>query len=267
VTIFGFVALLLSVGPRLAAAGPATLPSTLPKGVPSDAEEATFAGYVDGDKVRISVDGSSAVEILLAGIDAPEKGECYRSESVARMEELLEVGDTIYLEQSGVNLDGKDRPIRYLWIPSNGDGKASLLNTKMVREGYAGFDDRKDNPKYYDRLEELQAEAKANKVGLWGACGGVHEVPKPKATKTPVPPTPTAAPTLEPTPTEDPNANAGFGLASQNGCDPSYPDVCIPPISQTGDLDCGDVGFTWFTVVPPDPHNFDRDGDGYGCES
>ena len=53
---------------------------------------------------------------------------------------------------------------------------------------------------------------------------------------------------------------------SQTGnCDPSYPDVCIA--SPPPDLNCADVPDKGFTVLPPDPHGFDRDGDGVGCES
>jgi len=48
-------------------------------------------------------------------------------------------------------------------------------------------------------------------------------------------------------------------------CDPAYPDVCIP--SPPPDLDCGEIAFTNFTVLPPDPHRFDRDKGGVGCES
>jgi len=48
-------------------------------------------------------------------------------------------------------------------------------------------------------------------------------------------------------------------------CDPSYPDVCIP--SPPPDLDCGDIPHQNFTVLPPDPHGFDGDEDGIGCES
>jgi len=47
------------------------------------------------------------------------------------------------------------------------------------------------------------------------------------------------------------------------GCDPSYPDFCIPP--EPPDLNCDDVGADNFTVLPPDPHDLD-DGDGIGCE-
>lgn len=48
-------------------------------------------------------------------------------------------------------------------------------------------------------------------------------------------------------------------------CDPAYPTVCIP--SPPPDLDCSDIEFRRFTVLPPDPHNFDSDGDGVGCET
>ena len=48
-------------------------------------------------------------------------------------------------------------------------------------------------------------------------------------------------------------------------CDPSYPDFCIPPTPP--DLDCGDIPQKRFTVLPPDPHRFDGDKDGIGCES
>jgi micrococcal nuclease len=51
----------------------------------------------------------------------------------------------------------------------------------------------------------------------------------------------------------------------RENCDSSYPDVCIP--RPPPDLDCGDIADKDFTVLPPDPHGFDREGDGTGCES
>jgi micrococcal nuclease len=47
-------------------------------------------------------------------------------------------------------------------------------------------------------------------------------------------------------------------------CDPSYPGVCIPP--PPPDLDCAQVPVSGFAVRGLDPHNFDGDGDGVGCE-
>jgi micrococcal nuclease len=52
---------------------------------------------------------------------------------------------------------------------------------------------------------------------------------------------------------------------AQVDCDSSYPDVCIP--SYPPDLNCPDISDDNFRVVSPDPHGFDREGDGIGCES
>jgi len=59
--------------------------------------------------------------------------------------------------------------------------------------------------------------------------------------------------------------SAATGTGTSAGCDPAYPTVCIPP--PPPDLDCNDIPFRRFTVLPPDPHRFDGDHDGIGCES
>ena len=48
-------------------------------------------------------------------------------------------------------------------------------------------------------------------------------------------------------------------------CDPSYPAVYIekyPP-----DLDCNDIRYSDFIVMGNDPHEFNTDNNGIGCES
>ena len=47
----------------------------------------------------------------------------------------------------------------------------------------------------------------------------------------------------------------------------SYPDldICIPPYPP--DLNCPDISDKNFQVIGGDPHGFDRDNDGIGCES
>lgn len=79
--------------------------------------------------------------------------------------------------------------------------------------------------------------------------------PAPAATTAPQPTATPAPPTAAPTPTANP----------RSGCSPAYPSVCIPP--PPPDLDCKDVQFKRFTVLAPDPHRFDSDNDGIGCES
>lgn len=49
----------------------------------------------------------------------------------------------------------------------------------------------------------------------------------------------------------------------RSNCDPNY-SPCVPNVSY--DLDCPDIGFE-VEVIGYDKHGFDRDGDGYGCES
>jgi hypothetical protein len=52
---------------------------------------------------------------------------------------------------------------------------------------------------------------------------------------------------------------------SGGNCDPAYPTVCIPP--PPPDLDCSEIPYRNFKVLPPDPHGFDGDGNGIGCQS
>jgi hypothetical protein len=72
--------------------------------------------------------------------------------------------------------------------------------------------------------------------------------------------------------------NDGIGCESANGgvepppipppggnCDPSYPTVCIK--SPPPNLNCPDIPHKNFQVTGSDPHGFDRDNDGIGCES
>lgn len=79
----------------------------------------------------------------------------------------------------------------------------------------------------------------------------------PSPTNTSLPAATLTAPVLQTTSTSS--------IPVSGGCDPAYPGVCIPPAPP--DLDCGDVPYRRFQVLSPDPHGFDRDGDGIGCES
>lgn len=73
------------------------------------------------------------------------------------------------------------------------------------------------------------------------------------------------------------NDGSTVPLAVGQDCDPAYPTVCIEP--PPPDLDCRDISENDFRVyletdsdVPSDltefdPHRFDGDDDGIGCES
>jgi hypothetical protein len=67
------------------------------------------------------------------------------------------------------------------------------------------------------------------------------------------------------------NVNAsqiqGNGSAGNltSACDPSYPDFCVTTYS--ANLTCTDIPYRNFTVLAPDTHGLDSDGDTFGCEN
>ena len=68
-----------------------------------------------------------------------------------------------------------------------------------------------------------------------------------------------------PTPTNTPTNTATNTPTTAPNCDPAYPDFCIPP--PPPDLNCADINGNNFTVLPPDPHGWDGNNDGVGCQS
>jgi hypothetical protein len=82
----------------------------------------------------------------------------------------------------------------------------------------------------------------------------------------PAPPPPSTVPpppsTVPPPPPPAPEQN----------CDPSYPDVCLDPT--VDDYDCAGGSGNGpeyvegpIRVLPPDPFDLDREGDGWGCQN
>lgn len=81
----------------------------------------------------------------------------------------------------------------------------------------------------------------------------------------PPPPPPQPEPEPEPPPPPPPAPEPPLPPPASGNCEPSYPDVCIPP--PPPDLNCGDIEERDFRVEGDDPHRFDGNNDGVGCES
>jgi micrococcal nuclease len=209
---------------------------------PAQQTQAVIVAVIDGDTVDVNLAGA-VVRLRLIGIDTPETVdprapiECFGLEASAKK---LLTGQTVTLEADATqgDQDRYGRLLRYVWLP---DGRH--FNLDMISQGYA-FEYTYAQPyRYQIAFQQAEAEARVQQRGLWSpdTCNGERQ---------PAPPTPTVQPA--PTP---PTPN----------CDPAYPDVCIPP--PPPDLDCGEIPYRDFRVMPPDPHGFDRDRDGIGCES
>jgi micrococcal nuclease len=202
---------------------------------------AVVASAYDGDTVTL-VDGR---RVRLLQIDTPElgSGECYSRAARTALIRIVPLGSSVMLEaDDGLDrVDRYGRLLRYLWRGSTN------VNLVLVREGAAApYFYRGDRGRYAGRLLAAARTAKAARRGLWGACPGT--------TLDPYGPVETGR--------SGPPAQSG---GSSGKCDPSYPTVCIRPYPP--DLDCADVPYRRFKVVPPDPHGFDGDRDGIGCET
>jgi len=230
---------------------------------PADLPTARVVRVVDGDTVDVRLDGQ-VVRLRLIGIDTPEvvdprrAVECFGREASAKAHELLD-GQTVTLEADTTqdDVDRYGRLLRYIWLP---DGR--LFNQEMIGQGYAFEYTYRVPYKYQAEFKQAELDAREQQRGLWSqqTCAGEHG-PADGAQPSPVP-SPVAAPQPAPNPVPPPPEPTG---APASNCDPAYPDVCIPP--PPPDLDCGDIPYRNVRVLPRDPHRFDRDKDGIGCES
>jgi endonuclease YncB( thermonuclease family) len=270
---------------------------------PTPHPQGVVARLIDGDTLVLNRDGHEE-RIRLLAVDAPEVDldQCFADAATAFVSAVIPPGSPVGLEQDVTDTDVFGRSLRYVYLP---DG--SMLNEQLLRGGFARLVEDGPDRKYIERLRDAEDEARRAGLGIWScedeppdavaeaatptpvaALAGpptstptATPTPAPTATATPTPtptpnPSPTSTPTASPTPvptvaptrvpTPAPTiAATPVPTAPPANCDPSYPTVCIPPAPP--DLDCGDIPFRRFQVLPPDPHRFDADKDGIGCES
>jgi micrococcal nuclease len=210
----------------------------------------------DGDTVGVQR-GGKTITVRLACIDAPETAqEKWGQQAANRLKQLLPPGQAVQLRE--VDTDQYGRTVGELYLENQS------VNLTMVKEGQAVVYQQYLSGCANTQDQYLQAEtqAKAQKLGFWNQSNPVmpwdfrRGKRSNNQSSSGARPRPTTATSPSPTPTTTPRTN----------CDPAYPDVCIP--SPPPDLDCKDIQFRNFRVLPPDPHGFDgRDNDGIGCES
>jgi micrococcal nuclease len=197
---------------------------------------------IDGDTIEIEMDGQ-LYTVRYIGVDTPEtkhptKGvQPYGPEASERNRQLVE-GRMVYLEKDVSETDRYGRLLRYVYVDD------AMVNAVLVQEGYAQVATYPPDVRYVDDFLALQREAVDVGRGLWSLEG-------------------TSA--VEFGQGGQDSGTSIIEIQAPGGCDPAYPTVCIP--SPPPDLDCGEIQFRRFRVLRPDPHGFDRDKDGIGCES
>lgn len=137
----------------------------------------SVVGVTDGDTITVLDADKVQHKIRLYGIDAPESTQDYGQRSKQLLSALV-YGDTVR-----VDYDDKDRYGRIVGKVYNGE---QYVNAEMIRLGLAWH--YKQYSKDKD-LAELEATAKAGKIGLWSRPDAVapwdfRRTPKIPETKT-----------------------------------------------------------------------------------
>jgi len=196
--------------------------------IPANTErtEAKVTRIVDGDTIDVVI-GGQTYRVRYIGIDTPERDQWYYLESTEANRRLVE-DKTVLLVKDVSETDKYGRLLRYVLV----DG--IFVNLQLVEEGYAVPATYPPDVSCVGAFLAASRKARNAEVGLWQST---------------------------PTPAPKPTVKTGQGAGN---CDPAYPDVCIP--SPPPDLSCKDIPYKRFRVLPPDPHGFDGDKDGIGCE-
>lgn len=259
-------------GPSADGAGEAEQPDESEAAYPARITEAKVVRVIDGDTIEVRwVAGAElpSKRVRLIGIDTPEvngEPEPFGDEATRFTHEQV-LNQTVWLEKDVSETDRYGRALRYVWLtrpadsPDEAQVRAGMLNALLLSRGLARLATFPPDVRYVDLFTALQQEAREAGAGLWAPAesssppegAGGHTAAAGNA----------GSGTGSSSGSGGSDAGAGSSSGG-SGCDPAYPDVCIPP--PPPDLDCGDVDHRGFRALPPDPHRLDGDGDGIACE-
>ncbi len=121
-----------------------------------------LVGVVDGDTIEIQTD-TRTVRIRLAGINAPEGGECYGD--VARDHLGALIGGAVGAEVVGTDQFG--RTLAYVWV------RDMLVNLDLVTRGLALASTPGEGEHHGSVILQAEDLAYQERLGLWSpeACG------------------------------------------------------------------------------------------------
>lgn len=134
---------------------------------PSGMVAAQVVKVVDGDTITVRLNGQE-LRVRYILVDTPETKhpsrpvEPFGPEAAAANEELVG-GKTVFLEKDVSETDQHGRLLRYVYVDD------LMVNEELLRQGLARVSTFPPDVKYVDRFLEVQAEAQAAGVGIWGS--------------------------------------------------------------------------------------------------
>lgn len=129
-------------------------------------DAATIRRVVDGDTVRVDLDGAETT-IRLLNVDAPETKHpnqavgCLGPEASAFLTRLLPAGTHVELEYDGDRLDRYGRTLAGVWLQDD------LVNAEIARAGLGAPVQYNGQVKFLAAVERAAREAERRRVGAY----------------------------------------------------------------------------------------------------
>jgi|SRR5687768_478855 micrococcal nuclease len=127
----------------------------------------TVTRITDGDGIVCNRIG----RVRLIGIDTPEMDQRpFGQQAAAALGSLIRVGSVVQLEPDVEERDPYRRSLAYVWVGQ------TMINWRMVRDGWAVLLTYPPNVQYVDALTTAERRAREEQRGLW-ATGGFDCTP------------------------------------------------------------------------------------------
>jgi len=130
--------------------------------IPKDSQQQTgvVVEVIDGDTIKVRLESGNTLQVRYIGMDTPERGEPYYSETSAQNRELV-LGKTVLLFKDVSETDRYGRLLRYVVV----DGL--FVNYELVYQGYALPATFPPDVACVDAFSQAAEYAKKNGRGLW----------------------------------------------------------------------------------------------------
>lgn len=122
----------------------------------------TVTRIVDGDTIECAQIG----RVRLIGMDTPESNQApFGAQASAALAALIPVGSEVQLEPDVEARDRYRRLLAYAWVSH------TMVNWRMVREGWAVLLTYPPNVQYVDAFTDAERRAREEGRGLWATSG------------------------------------------------------------------------------------------------
>ena len=127
-------------------------------------QQAKVVNVIDGQTIQVNLNGAT-VTVRYIGITAPALNAC-NGAAARNANAALVMGQNVRLESDALDATSDGVLWRYVYLLS---GK--MASEEMIKSGYAVATATSPNIKHQGDLNDLEATARASRVGGWSACG------------------------------------------------------------------------------------------------